>query len=182
MTEGHDNEADITPLTRIADLLDAYPALEETLISIAPVFRKLRNPVLRRTVAKVATIEKAAAIAGLPVRALVVELRQAAGLEVPADPGDAAAESAALDEAPLPNWVDPARVRETIDADAMLDAGEVPLPHIVKQARALQAEELLLVTSAFRPAPLIAVLADAGFLCHIHAVDAGRFETYISRG
>ena len=182
MTEGKDNKADITPLTRIADLLDAYPALEETLIGLAPVFRKLRNPVLRRTVAKVASIEKAAAIADIPVRELVVKLRQAAGLEVHADPGDTAAESAAIDDAPLPMWVDPVRVRETINADALLDAGEVPLPRIVKQARALQGQELLLVTSAFRPVPLIAVLEDAGFRCHIHAVDGGRFETYVARG
>ena len=182
MTEGNDKKADITPLTRIADLLDAYPELEETLIGLAPVFRKLRNPVLRRTVAKVATVEKAASIADIPVRELVVELRQAAGLNVHADSGDIAAESAAIDDAPPPDWVDPARVRETIDADTLLDAGTVPLPHIIEQARALQGHELLLVTSAFRPAPLIAVLEDAGFRCHIHAVDAGRFETYISRG
>ena len=39
------------------------------------------NAAFRRTVARVATIEKAAAIAGLPVPELVRTLRSAAGLE-----------------------------------------------------------------------------------------------------
>ncbi len=36
----------ITEATRIAPLLDAFPQLEDTLIEMAPPFRKLRNPLL----------------------------------------------------------------------------------------------------------------------------------------
>jgi hypothetical protein len=44
----------------VADLLDSWPELEETLVAQAPAFRRLRNPVLRRAVARVATLEPAA--------------------------------------------------------------------------------------------------------------------------
>jgi hypothetical protein len=43
----------ITPQTKVGELLDAFPELENVLIQIAPPFKKLRNPILRRTVARV---------------------------------------------------------------------------------------------------------------------------------
>ncbi|MHC4830644.1 MAG: DUF1858 domain-containing protein [Planctomycetota bacterium] len=46
------NSLPITPETKVAQLLQHYPELEETLIAMAPAFKKLRNPVLRRSVAK----------------------------------------------------------------------------------------------------------------------------------
>ena len=77
----------ITPETRIAELLEAYPALEGVLLQQSPHFRHLKNPLLRKTVARVATLEKAAQMSGIPVRRLVAVLRDAAGL--PGEPGAA---------------------------------------------------------------------------------------------
>lgn len=45
----------ITPKTRVGELLEKYPELEETLMELAPAFQKLKNPVIRRTIGKVAT-------------------------------------------------------------------------------------------------------------------------------
>ena len=50
----NDNRLEITSQTKVAVLLEHFPELEETLIAMAPPFKKLRNPVLRRSVAKVA--------------------------------------------------------------------------------------------------------------------------------
>lgn len=69
----------ITPATRIGDLLAAHPELEEVLTGMAPAFAKLRNPILRKTVAKVATVEQAARIGGMDLREMVSRLRAAAG-------------------------------------------------------------------------------------------------------
>jgi len=52
----------LTPATKVADLLESWPELEEVLIAHAPAFRRLKNPVLRRTVARVATLEQAAGV------------------------------------------------------------------------------------------------------------------------
>jgi hypothetical protein len=69
----------ITPATKVADLLESWPDLEDVLIAQAPAFRRLKNPVLRRTVARVATLEQAAGVGGVPVRELVATLRRRRG-------------------------------------------------------------------------------------------------------
>ncbi len=50
--------ASITPDSRLGDLLERWPGLEDVLLELSPHFRALRNPVLRRTVAKVATLRQ----------------------------------------------------------------------------------------------------------------------------
>jgi hypothetical protein len=52
-----EKELSITPSTKVAALLDRFPELEELLIGIAPPFKKLKNPMLRRGVAKVASVK-----------------------------------------------------------------------------------------------------------------------------
>ena len=61
----------ITPKTKILDLLADYPELEEVLFDISPAFRQLKNPVLRRTVARVTTLQQAALVGGIRVEDLV---------------------------------------------------------------------------------------------------------------
>jgi hypothetical protein len=69
----------ITKDTRVAELLRDYPETEELLINMAPPFKKLRNPLLRRSVARVATLSQAAGVARLPASVLVDRLRDAVG-------------------------------------------------------------------------------------------------------
>jgi hypothetical protein len=166
----------ITPATKVADLLDSWPELEEVLIAQAPAFRRLRNPVLRRTVARVATLEQAAGVGGVAVRDLVAALRRAAGLQ-DAEPAEAAG-SASPASAEPPEWVGRFRLIESLDADALLDAGQVPLPLV----RALGPGEMLRVDSAFRPVPLVDALARQGFRCHTRETAPGKVETFLSRG
>ncbi len=51
---------EITPTTTVHELLSNYPELEDTLIGLAPPFKKLKNPFLRRSVAKVANLKHVA--------------------------------------------------------------------------------------------------------------------------
>ncbi|MFI4941789.1 MAG: DUF1858 domain-containing protein [Burkholderiales bacterium] len=136
--------AAITPATKVADLLESWPELEEVLIAQAPAFRRLRNPVLRRTVARVATLEQEASTP--------------------------------------PEWLDSGRVTSSVDADALLDAGDVPLGRVNQQARALAAGELLRIDSSFRPVPLVEALAKQGYRCFVRERVAGRFETFVAAG
>jgi len=78
MTESH---LPIMPTTKVAALLDHFPQLEDVLIGMAPPFRKLKNPVLRKSVAKVASLRQAAAVGRVPVVELVNKLRAAVGQE-----------------------------------------------------------------------------------------------------
>jgi hypothetical protein len=170
----------ITPAMKVAALLEAFPALEDVLVAQAPAFERLRNPVLRRTVARVATLEQAAAIAGLSTRDLVTTLRRAAGQPID-DPatGPSSAE-AGEDEGPVPAWIDPARVRRVIDADAILASGASPLTTVFEAARALDADEVLEVTVSFRPVPLVESLGKQGYACHVRAT-GGRFSVYVKK-
>jgi hypothetical protein len=171
----------ITPATRVADLLDSWPELEEVLVAQAPAFRRLRNPVLRRTVARVATLEQAAGVGGVAVRDLVAALRRAAGIGEEGGSPDAVAGSPAGPQV-SPDWLDPSRVVATVDADALLDLGDVPLTRVNEKARALAPGDLLRVDSGFRPVPLVDALSKQGFRAFVRATAPGRFETFFSRG
>jgi hypothetical protein len=170
----------ITPETRIAEMLEAYPELEEVLIRQSAHFKALKNPILRKTVARVATLEKAAQMSGIPVRRLVATLREAAGLA--GEPGAAdlgpEVEPAAVD-AVAPEWFAVEKVAVTIDADALLAQGQVPFPRVTQAVLSLEPGGLLKVKSAFRPAPLLEALHKAGHRTYVTSAGSNAFHTYV---
>lgn len=107
--------------TKIADLLNSYPHLEDTLLELSPAFAKLRNPILRRTVAKVTSIQQAAKIAGISPSVMVQTLRKAAGLtttdNIEINEND-------LQE-DLPEWFDESKITIRFDASPVINAGKV---------------------------------------------------------
>ena len=147
----------IGPETRVAELLDAHPEAEEILIGIAPQFKALKNPVLRRTVAKVATLEQAAKIAGLQTRELVLNLRRELGVEG----GGEIAEAGATQSDEVPGWVS-LDADTKIDGGALLDAGETPVARTSTALAGMSAGEVLVVSAPFQPAPLIDSLRGKG--------------------
>jgi hypothetical protein len=169
----------ITPETKIAELLEAYPQLEDVLIRLSPHFKALKNPILRKTVAKVATLERASQMSGVPVRRLVATLREAVGLpgELGADLGPELTPAAV--DAVAPEWFDEAKVALRIDADALLAKGEVPLPRVHQAVREIPAGALLCVRSAFRPAPLLEALHKAGHRTYVAKAAPDAFHTYV---
>ena len=168
----------ITPQTRVGELLEAYPELEPVLIGAAPPFAKLANPVLRRTIARVTSLERAAQVGGIPVRELVLRLRAAAGLAT-TDDELPEVEEAAPGDGPAP-WVDAARVCWTVEADALLEQGRHPIAEVQSRAAALHGDELGLIRSSFRPAPLIELLEAKGFRTVVVAAEGG-FATFVGR-
>jgi hypothetical protein len=53
--------------TKVYDLLSAYPFIKEYLIQLHPHFKTLNNPFVMKTVGRVATLNKAAHAAGIPI-------------------------------------------------------------------------------------------------------------------
>ena len=170
----------INPQTKVGELLNAYPHLEEVLIAQAPIFEKLRNPVLRRTVAKVATIEKTAAMAGIPVSSLISALRKATGHENLPEHAEPASSDSASVSSGLPEWVNPERVTATLDADECLSRGENPLNKVLRLAAALAPAELIKITSSFPPLPLTDTLKQQVYQSATHSIKGGKFETFVS--
>jgi hypothetical protein len=174
----------ITPETRVGALLEAYPGIEGVLIDAVPAFEKLRNPVLRKTVAKVATLEQAARVGGVSVRDLVRKLREATGQSAPELvilSNDSGGGGAGGRGGEAPRWVARGMVREEIDADGMLATGVHPIGRVREGAAALGAGELLILRSGFRPEPLLETMRRAGLQVYCAETEPGRFASYFGR-
>ncbi|MDJ0706111.1 MAG: DUF1858 domain-containing protein [Leptolyngbyaceae cyanobacterium MO_188.B28] len=70
---------EISAQTKVNDLLQAFPHLEGVLISLNPQFKKLRNPLLRNSVGRIATLKQAALVADIPPLTFINHLRRAVG-------------------------------------------------------------------------------------------------------
>lgn len=160
----------ITPKTKIYDLLEAYPELEDPLITAAPQFKKLKNPILRKTIARVTTLSQAATIGGIKVEALVNTLREAAGQEG----AHFTSEEEKSYNYERPDWFSGEAVAATIDIREMLNAGEQPVHEVLSAIKKLEAGQLLEIIAPFLPAPLIDKASGLGYAHWI--VDNGTEE------
>jgi len=148
----------ITPETKVAKLLEVYPDLEEVLIGMAPAFGKLRNPVLRRSVAKVATLRQAAKVGGVSLAEMINVLREKAGISE-----RLAAEDSGLGPGNRPAWAVKEKVANVLDARPMLDAGQHPLAQVLAALSEMAPGEVFELTAPFTPVPLIEVVNAKGF-------------------
>lgn len=153
---------EITLETKISDILNERPELEQTLFELSPAFAKLQSPILRRTVAKVTSVKQAASIAGIDASHMLTMLRKAAGLE-PLVKTEESAEAASLLNEPCPEWFNEESVKIIFDASGVLEEGNVPMGRIIEQSRNLLPGEIYLFTTPFVPAPIIEILHNKSF-------------------
>lgn len=168
----------ITPELTVGAFLEAYPQLEETLIAIAPPFANLRNPLLRRTVARLTSLRQAAVVGGVPVGEMIRTLRQAAGQSAGGEEDGAREPGASTSR---PEWMRDEARAAVFDARATLDAGEVPLPQILKALAALAPGQVYTVVTPFVPAPLLERIRQAGFDVWTEELAPGEHHTHCHR-
>jgi DUF438 domain-containing protein len=65
---------EINAKTKIDELLKKYSFLEDFLITLSPKFKGLKNPIMRKTMGKVATLEMASKVSGLNIDTLIASL------------------------------------------------------------------------------------------------------------
>jgi len=150
----------ITPKTKVGELLNAYPELEEKLIELAPVFKKLRNPVLRRTIARVTTLQQAAAVGEIPVHTLVNTLRELTGQE-----DLEGLEKGMGENKETPSWFDPNRIVKKLDARPIIEQGGHPLGDVLNDIKGFGPGDIYELYTPFLPAPLIERVMAQGFDC-----------------
>jgi hypothetical protein len=170
------NPPPITTDTRVAELLNNYPQTEELLIGMSPAFAKLRNPVLRRSVARVATLGQVAAVGRIPAAVLVDELRVAVGQEPLEDIGEA--DTDYLGE--RPDWFDRTAIVEVLRDDE-LDPDIMPINPVLRRVRTLEDGQIVEFVTAHLPAPGIDLLRRKGYQTWTIEDDAG-FHTFIRTG
>ncbi|MFR9165423.1 MAG: DUF1858 domain-containing protein [Dysgonomonas sp.] len=149
---------DINLQTKIAELLKFYPQLEDKLIEISPLFSKLKNPVLRRTVAKVATLKQVAEMAGIQPAELVITLRKEVGLSPVLNIEDNREENFAM-----PAWLDEDSITIDYDAVSVIEAGNSPMSDIMSLTAKLKTGETMLLRTPFKPLPIMDKLQSKGF-------------------
>lgn len=150
----------ITAQTRISEVLQEHPELLPVLISASPAFEKLKNPMLRKVMPKLVTVQQAAGMAGLQVEDLLGKLQTAVG-QVPAGQ-NAISGSGSLLGTPAPAWIH-AGVSAELDVRPLLQCGEEPFSQIQKVAAAVPAGQKFLLLAPFEPVPLYQALGKKGF-------------------
>ncbi len=164
---------DITPSTKISDLLDTYPELEETLIGIAPPFKKLENPFLRKSVAKMATLKHIASVANIPLNELIIKLREASG--------QSTTDVSFEDEnyfSDKPDWFFAEKIMLAIDEDSLGDENKMTLVALLHEAKKVNKGEIIELTTTFLPAPGIDIMKGKGFLVWSVKVEDDLIKTY----
>lgn len=170
-------EFPILPSTKVGALLDRYPELEGILIGLAPPFKKLRNPLLRKGIAKVASLKQAAAVGGVPVIDLINKLRVAVGQE----PITSEETSEPISYfSGQPEWFAAAKVVTSIDERAA-DPNKMPIAAVLQKAARLHAGEMLELVTTFLPAPGIEIMKKKGL--RVWSVQQGPelIRTYVSK-
>ncbi|MGC9334042.1 MAG: DUF1858 domain-containing protein [Anaerolineae bacterium] len=162
----------IAPKTKISELIKAFPQLEGILIDYVPAFEKLKNPVLRRTVARVTTLQQAAAIGSVNVEDLINRLRAEVGQDLFAGGATAAYTTE------QPGWFAEDRVVAELDARGMLAAGEQPINQVMADLQALDQGDIYRLVAPFIPAPLVDKASSLGISHWITRRDDQEFIIY----
>ncbi len=166
----------INPDTKVGALLDNYPELEAVLIQMAPAFDKLRNPILRKTVAKVASLRQIAQGGNVPLSELISKLRKTVGVE---DTATQTGEAEVILTQP-PVWFASGKIVKSFDARALIDAGENPLPQVMPFIQALKKGEILELITPFAPVPMIDLMQQKGYQIYKQKLNSGVVKTFFT--
>lgn len=164
------SEATRTPVRasdRVSDVLARDERLVEVFAQHSEHFAKLRNPAMRRVMARLVTIEQAARIAGTESNALVQKLNRALGLN---DDEESTPATNALTEAASTQSTAPAKSALTaggrvveLDVRDDLRNGREPFTRIMAAVAGLHEHEALSLRATFEPVPLFTVMKKRGF-------------------
>jgi hypothetical protein len=164
---------EITASTTVHELLVAYPELEETLISIAPAFKKLKNPLLRKSIAKIATLKHISAVGNVPLNDLVNMLRKAVGQsEISESYED---EKYYFDQ---PDWFSKDKIALSVNDEELEVKDKMTIVVILQEAKHIKKGEIIELTTTFLPAPGIETMKSKGFSVWTVKEDENLIRTY----
>lgn len=151
----------ITPKSKLLHVLEAYPELEDKLIEYIPAFKELKNPVLRKTIAKIATMQQVAAIGKIKVEELINMTRKLVGQDCIESSEDFNVNRN------KPEWFT-GKIDKSFDAREMLDRGEHPINQVVSDLTELKSGKIYELITSFLPVPLVEKGTSLGFEHYVH--------------
>jgi hypothetical protein len=166
------SELAITPKTKVLELIETYPQLEDVLIGYVPAFEKLKNPVLRRTVGRITSLQQAAAVGNVSVEDLINRLRNEVGQDL------YAGESGPVYVTEEPDWFSDELVASEFDAKEMLAEGEQPVNQVMADLNSLDEGTIYKVVAPFVPAPLLDKASSLGLAHWLKKTGDEEFTIY----
>ncbi len=163
----------ITPETKISDLLKEFPQLESVLIKYSPAFSALKNPVLRRTVAKVTSLQQASKVGNVSIVEMVDALRAEVG-QLPLSDGYSTDENGENSTEFIPE-----NITHQFDARPIIEAGNHPREAIFDVAKTLKNGDCLEILTPFPPVPIADLLKKNGFKVTMLEPRDGVVKTYV---
>lgn len=167
----------ITPNTKIAELLDVYPQLEDVLIDVAPTFEKLKNPALRRTIAGVTSLQQVASMGDVPIGIIINKLRGIVGQEE-----TTTMENSEKNSNDTPVWFDSEKIVKSFDARKVIAQGGHPLGDVMGDLMAWPQGDIYELITPFLPAPLVDKVKDLGFETWTLKENDSLFRNYFCKG
>jgi len=166
-------ELEILPSTTVHELLAAYPELEEKLIGIAPPFKKLQNPLLRKSIGKVATIKNISSVGNIPLDELVNKLRD--------EVGQLKSNESYEDETYFtskPAWFSIDKVSVSIVEEEVEDKDKMTVVTVLREAKKLRRGEIIELITTFLPAPGIDSMRSKGYSVWTMKDEGNTIRTY----
>jgi len=154
---------------RVSSVLARDEKLVDVFVEFSPAFKMLRNPLQRKTMAKLVTIAQAARIAGVDASMLLARLNDAIGeTENGAQNQTSASATVQLNVAPekqAPPGLLETPAERIVDLDVREDLreGREPLRRILETVKTVPKGSIFRLRATFEPVPLFTVLGRQGF-------------------
>ncbi len=182
-----ENEFIITEKTTVHEAIKKYPALKDTFISISDRYKKLNNPLVFNTAAKITTMESAAKIGGVYVREFLLRLNRAIGKEkkyleyvgnkIPKMQKEFLRKNTGKKESKgrgKPGWMEKSGKFGEIDARKT----EEPFSIIMEKAANTPKGSGFVLIQEFEPAPVIENLSRRGFEYYTDRISDNETRVY----
>jgi len=170
------NELVITPSTTVHELLNTYPELEDQLIGLAPPFKKLRNPALRKSVAKVATLKHISAVGNIPLNELIHKIQDEVGQII-----DSETYADEIYFSSQPDWFSTEKISASLVEGEVGDPDKMTVVAILREAKKLDKGEILGLITTFLPAPGIDSMKAKGYSVWTTKSEGKTIRTYFMK-
>ena len=164
---------EINPSTTVYELLNEYPELEDKLIEMAPPFKKLKNPLLRKSVAKVATLKHISAVGDIPLADLINKIRKEVGqLESTEDYEDE------IYFSNQPDGFSEEIIKISLVEGESHDINEMTVVAVLREVKNVKQGEMIELVTTFLPAPGIDIMKSKGYSVWTTKGEVNTIKTY----
>jgi len=176
----------ITEEDTVYDVITKYPQLKEVLVKISPKYKRLYNPVLFNTVAKVTKLKKAAEVGNIYIKEFLYQLNSAIGKgeeflnyfksQIPKMQEEFLKKQfSKVENKNKPDWFEKSASFKILDAREI--KGE-PFAHIIEFANSINKGEGFILIQSFVPAPMINYLETFGFESYTEKINENEIRVY----